>query len=61
MTLARRAPDTLARRVLFTQGQVRDSPVLGPEAATRFRSALGELMYLAQDRPDLEFAVVRAA
>ena len=47
--------------VADTQSQVRESPALGPEAAPRFRSVLGRLMYLAQDRPHLQFAVVRVA
>ena len=34
-----------------------DSPELGEEASSTYRSCVGSLLYLARDRPDIQFAV----
>jgi hypothetical protein len=37
-----------------------DSPALDPENTTRYRAVAARLNYLAQDRPDLKYSVMRA-
>ncbi len=47
--------------VKFTAGQLDEAAELDPDGAHRYRTMLGKLMYVAWDRPDIQFGTGSAS